>query len=238
MVEGRYLLERVNMNYRRHYELLIKKAQKRGIDRNIYTENHHILPKSEGGADEKSNLVRLYPREHFIAHWLLYRENPTVARAYAFNMMSCDRNNTYRASSRAYAEGVEAAAIACSENQKGRIGINRDGRVKYVYSYELDIFFERGWSRGGLQSEKTKGRFWSNNGEEQVLSTTLKEGWKKGRIKEGATTGRKAISKEGVVKFVNNPEEWIIKGWSLGNEKYYPGYLHLERNKKNRPKDW
>jgi hypothetical protein len=36
-----------------------------------YTENHHIVPRSMGGTNEKSNLVRLSPREHFICHRLL-----------------------------------------------------------------------------------------------------------------------------------------------------------------------
>ena len=38
-----------------------------------YTENHHIIPKSLGGTDTAENLVRLSPREHFIAHLLLAR---------------------------------------------------------------------------------------------------------------------------------------------------------------------
>jgi len=38
-----------------------------------YTENHHIIPKSFGGLNEKSNLVRLSARQHFIAHRLLIK---------------------------------------------------------------------------------------------------------------------------------------------------------------------
>lgn len=226
------------MDYRKHYNLLMEKAKKRTItDKNQYTEKHHIIPRSEGGTDEQKNLVILYPREHFIAHWLLYRENPTVSRSYAFNMMSCNRNGTYKVSSRAYAEGVEAAAKACSTLQKGRKGINKDGKVKYVYEYELDMYYEKGWKKGGIQSKKQKGRFWSNNGAVEELSHTLKEGWKRGRLKSN-TQSKKAVSKNGKVQFVTDTEKWIAKDWKLGNEKYYPGYLHLDRNKKNRPKDW
>jgi hypothetical protein len=36
-----------------------------------YFEMHHIVPKSLGGNDDKSNLVALTAREHFIAHILL-----------------------------------------------------------------------------------------------------------------------------------------------------------------------
>lgn len=34
---------------------------------------HHILPKSMGGTNKKTNLVLLTPREHFLAHMLLVR---------------------------------------------------------------------------------------------------------------------------------------------------------------------
>lgn len=36
-------------------------------------QEHHILPSSLGGSDEKSNLVLLTPREHYICHLLLTR---------------------------------------------------------------------------------------------------------------------------------------------------------------------
>lgn len=226
------------MNYRKHYDLLIIKAKTRKVAKGIYVEKHHIVPRSEGGSNESSNLVELYPREHFIAHWLLYRENPTVARSFAFNMMSCDRRGTYKPSSRAYAEGVEAAARANTENFKGRKAITKDGKMKYVREYELDFYFELGWARGKSVHLKNEGRFWSNDGERERFSTELEEGWILGRLGCSNTAGKRAISKDGIVKFVNNPEEWLTQGWEIGNKKYYPGYLHLDRNIKNRPINW
>lgn len=38
-----------------------------------YTENHHIIPRSLGGTNARSNLVRLTYREHFVVHQLLVR---------------------------------------------------------------------------------------------------------------------------------------------------------------------
>lgn len=41
------------------------------FDKNqVYTENHHILPKSEGGDDSINNLVRLDYLHHIMAHFL------------------------------------------------------------------------------------------------------------------------------------------------------------------------
>lgn len=36
-----------------------------------YVERHHRLPRSMGGDNEKTNIVRLSFRKHFLAHWLL-----------------------------------------------------------------------------------------------------------------------------------------------------------------------
>lgn len=45
----------------------------RAKDRTLleYNEQHHIIPKSLGGSNNKENLVKLTAREHFICHWLL-----------------------------------------------------------------------------------------------------------------------------------------------------------------------
>lgn len=38
-----------------------------------YYEEHHILPSSLGGSDQRDNLVPLTAREHFLCHWLLVK---------------------------------------------------------------------------------------------------------------------------------------------------------------------
>ena len=58
------------MNYQSHYDRLIDKARSR-IDVLEYSEKHHVVPKSLGGSNAKSNIVALTGREHFLAHMLL-----------------------------------------------------------------------------------------------------------------------------------------------------------------------
>ena len=60
-----------NNKYQKWYDQLISRARTRTIEG--YVERHHIVPKSLGGTDEKSNLVKLTAREHLIAHMLLPR---------------------------------------------------------------------------------------------------------------------------------------------------------------------
>jgi hypothetical protein len=55
--------------YTNYYNRIINKAQSRTLEG--YVERHHIIPKSLGGSNDKSNLVSLTAREHFICHLLL-----------------------------------------------------------------------------------------------------------------------------------------------------------------------
>lgn len=62
------------MDYKRIYDQLIQKRRDNPITRKEqYVECHHIMPKSEGGNDDESNLVNLTAREHYVAHLLLAR---------------------------------------------------------------------------------------------------------------------------------------------------------------------
>ena len=55
--------------YTKTYYNIINRAQDR--DLSGYTEGHHIIPRSLGGSDDPSNIVRLTAREHYICHLLL-----------------------------------------------------------------------------------------------------------------------------------------------------------------------
>ena len=60
------------MNYKRIYDQLCSRSQSRIWTKFNY-EKHHIIPKSMGGSDRKSNIAILTPREHALAHLLLVR---------------------------------------------------------------------------------------------------------------------------------------------------------------------
>jgi len=62
------------MNYFRIYDNIINRAKTRTMLG--YSENHHIVPKCMGGTDCKTNLVRLTPEEHYLAHQLLVKMYP------------------------------------------------------------------------------------------------------------------------------------------------------------------
>lgn len=84
------------MNYQNLYNNLINSAIENPKE-DSYKETHHIIPRCLGGSDEKDNLVRLTARQHFIAHWLLYKihKNYKLASAWC-NMAMIDKNQTRR----------------------------------------------------------------------------------------------------------------------------------------------
>lgn len=58
-------------------------------DRDIigYCEIHHILPRSLGGSDDPSNLIKLSAREHFICHWLLSKMTTGIDQAKMYHAL-------------------------------------------------------------------------------------------------------------------------------------------------------
>ena len=78
------------MDYQYHYEQLCKTRQTlpRQKGQGEYYEQHHIIPVCMGGTHDSTNLVLLTAREHYIAHWLLWKIHRTSQMAYAFAMMA------------------------------------------------------------------------------------------------------------------------------------------------------
>lgn len=69
------------MNYKKIYDNLVDSCRSRGLNKkkvSFYTEKHHILPRSMGGDNSKTNLVLFTAREHLVAHkllWYMFKED-------------------------------------------------------------------------------------------------------------------------------------------------------------------
>jgi hypothetical protein len=78
----------IDNKWLKHYIALISSRSNRPIPK--IHEKHHIIPGSMGGSDDKSNLVALTLREHYVAHLLLTKFTTGKDRSkmgYALNMM-------------------------------------------------------------------------------------------------------------------------------------------------------
>lgn len=67
----------VNIHYKNRYNKFIQIIVDKGVrNLNGYTEIHHIIPKCLKGQNTPNNLIKLTLREHFLAHWLLWKAYP------------------------------------------------------------------------------------------------------------------------------------------------------------------
>jgi hypothetical protein len=142
------------MDYQKHYSNLISTRKSRNLDFNIYYEKHHIIPKCLGGSNEKENLISLTAREHFVAHWLLYRiyQNKSLAAAFWRMCLGQGNKNMKRhiPSSRAYEE-ARIAYISNFKNQpkhteigKKNIGLKNSKPKPLSYGEKLSKLMKEG----------------------------------------------------------------------------------------------
>lgn len=121
--------------YSQWYNNIIENARSRILDKNIYTEKHHIIPKSLGGLDTKENLIVLTAKEHFICHLLLTkmvvgdkkRSMYHAAWKMANQKTSCQER--YKVNSHTYSLLKENNAKALSESNKGKSNDKIKGRT-------------------------------------------------------------------------------------------------------------
>lgn len=108
--------------YTRWYYDIITNAQK--SQQEGYGETHHIIPRSLGGDDSISNLVRLTPREHYLCHALLVHmvDHPKHLRSMyaAFNMMHVGKDGK-RYTSKLYEYYKVKFYKLHSEQQRGKV---------------------------------------------------------------------------------------------------------------------
>ena len=53
------------------YYSIVNNAKSRHLDKKVYVERHHIIPRCLGGDNDKDNIATLTAREHFICHIIL-----------------------------------------------------------------------------------------------------------------------------------------------------------------------
>lgn len=116
--------------YTNYYFNIIKNSKK--IELNEYFERHHIIPKSLGGKNDFTNIVKLSPRTHFICHLLLTKMTEGKDRSkmiHAANLLAQTRN--VKINSRIYSTLKINISRIRSELQKGKPAWNRGIKTSY-----------------------------------------------------------------------------------------------------------
>lgn len=156
------------MNYQRIYENLISTRKNRVSEDAIYYERHHIIMRSMGGSNDPENIVKLTAREHFLAHWLLWRIHRNREAAYAFKLMCEIVANKKCFSSVAYSEIKKELSVIESSRAKEKWKNSTFDREKFskrmktfnasnnseLNKKNLSKWMKLRAQRGGLQLEK------------------------------------------------------------------------------------
>ena len=142
------------MNYAKHYNALMSKARLRGKPAS-YAERHHVVPRSLSGTNDKSNLVWLTAREHFVAHVLLAKIH---GGSQWFAVMMFAAGSRRVVNGRLYDMAKRKHAVWMSENFRG---------VPHTTAHKAAI------SRGMVGNKNTAGRPLSEQ-HKASISTALK----------------------------------------------------------------
>jgi hypothetical protein len=146
------------MNYQKIHNQIIAKAQNRILD-NIYSEEHHIIPVSMNGTNNKDNLVRLTAKEHFVIHHLLWKIYRNREMTKAFMLMCNTKRNgvKYKVSAKEYAALKEDNRKFRSEFMTGRVGNNLGKTLPQEWRDNISKG-QKGHGRGNGGSSGFKGK--------------------------------------------------------------------------------
>lgn len=200
------------MNYEKIYSMLVETRKDRDLNPDGYYEKHHIWPKSLGGPNKKWNIVSLTAREHFIAHWLLYKitdGKDKIKMGCAFFRMCWGSKTGKRVSAMEY----EIARNILSKSISGENNHNKKAENKEKISNTLKRKYKNGeiispligknpWNKG-LKMPEISGNNHPMYGKKHTEETRLKisnslkgkSSWNKG--KSWGEETRKKISESG-----------------------------------------
>ena len=144
------------MDYKKHYNnlmssrLILKLERHNRRKKGEYFEGHHIVPQSKGGKGISSkglkndNIVYLTAREHFLAHWLLWKIHRDKSSAFAFHRMLFRNKNQKRIIS---SIGYEEARLAFSETNKGNTfgKYNKGRKISEEQKSAISKFMKGRW---------------------------------------------------------------------------------------------
>jgi hypothetical protein len=172
----------IENKYSKYYYSIVDNAKSRTISGNIYTEKHHIIPKSMGGDNSPFNLVKLTAREHFVCHRLLARITTGQNRnkmVHALWRMCNSLKSDYKVNSKTY-ETAKLAHIYILKTV-GSNGQFKVGRAPWNKGIPRTVEEKTKMSeaRKGIKTGRTKDSFTTEWKEKISASKKGKPAWNK-----------------------------------------------------------
>jgi hypothetical protein len=142
-----------NYHYKKRHDWLINKYGTVEKPKDVYTEGHHIIPKSLGGVDDSSNIIFLPARVHMLVHWCLAKGTKHPKMIGAFGWMSQRVHKTdFRVSAKTYEAAQKAqskaASIRFKERTQGNPSLNQKYSDKLIVM--TLILYNKNWNKQEL----------------------------------------------------------------------------------------
>ena len=154
------------MNYQKIHDDLVKQCREQVLPKAVYTEKHHIIPRSLGGG-EGGNIVTVTARQHFMLHALLYfiakrsgTPEDKEKMAHAWNLMRSSPSKT----SERY---INSRLFETAKKDLSK-------RMSKLQSGEKNSQYGTKWITNGLKNKKLK------------RDEEMPEGWWEGRYTNGS----------------------------------------------------
>lgn len=224
------------MRYQEHYDRLIERARNRDLPKPY--ERHHAVPKCMGGNNDKSNIVKLTPEEHYVAHQLLvkiYPEQPKLAYA-ALMMTRCStgqfRNNKLYgwlrkqvgvAASKRF-KGIKRAPFTpehCANIAAAKVGMIRT--EKAIESQRAKMLGRTSWKKG-----KTFEDIYTPERAAEIIELQKKGGYA-GKGKTLSTETKKKLREVNIGKKLSDETKQKLKIAAVGR---YVSCLHCRKELK------
>lgn len=171
-----------------YFNIIVNRLQN-PLPKEEYGEKHHIYPKSCGGTNDKLNIVKLTPEEHYRCHCLLpyiFEDDFDSHRkmVFAWHRMRSSQSKDFAVSAKEYGDLQRAYAKEKSDSLKGRpsgmLGHKHSEETKKLYSetrkghapWNKGIPFDEAYKK--RMSERMKGRKISEETKQK-----MREAWAK-----------------------------------------------------------
>jgi hypothetical protein len=231
--------------YTKIYHRLIELARQRTLSDGIYTEEHHVVPRSMGGNDDPTNLVSLTYDEHRFCHRLLVHMTSGIYKGkMSFASMLMNKYN--------YTMTKNAARDYLQELHTGKIPIT-NGIIDKVCFKDQEI--PEGWWPGFCQKTLdnkqgvNKGKVYITDGLSiRALreNESIPDGWRNGQPEwlveknrqansgvDNGMYGRRFIT-NGIINRTISEVDEIPLGWNLGKiEKQSSKKSNSKKGNKN-----
>lgn len=214
-------------------------------ERGIYKEKHHIIPRSEGGSEDPTNLVNLPFYFHVKAHYLRAKEHEEKG-----NMRDAFKN--YYAVKRCLMtdelperevdifreiQFVSESIEKTKSLQTSQFFIKKEGEPSFkIFEEEWEYYKSQGWEKGRNFNNPSHKRWINKDGKSYYVlqeefeiyldagylpGMYVTEEFKKANSKRASypTLGTKWVNKNGERKCVKEDEleDYLKEGWDLGS---------------------